>query len=928
MAHLYTHLRVHQIFGANTDVGKTIFATGLCIASELLPLSQPAATPAAAALPGERTFYFKPVQTGPRGDWDAGHIHRFSPRTHTTTLHSFPLPLSPHVAAAAAANAGTGTSSSSIPTDAELAAAAAAWLASTAAAATTDAVPAVAYVEAAGGVHSPSPAGTSLSAVLRPLRLPTILIGSAALGGISTTRSAYDSLLLAGYDVQAILLFPAPGQLGNVRYLRDLFHGTNSSSSAYGDGVQTRVFGIGGSADAAAARWGPPPERAGSQAEDDARMRAYYHSLVHGRPSSLCSSAALEGDSSSEETPGGLLGVVSYLRMRHAQRIAELHTLASRTRQSVWWPFTQHTLTKSDRDVTVIDSASADCFDTLAAPPPASAQRLLQPTLDGSASWWTQCVGHAHPRLTLAASRTAARYGHVIFPNAAHAPAVRLAERLLGRRAQPGALDDQHKLAPAALPDPASAAAMTTAPGRGWADRAYFSDDGSTGMEIALKMAIASTRLRYAPPDTRTSTPPSSGDWEVIGLKGSYHGDTIGAMDACQPSAYSSAVDWYRPRGFWFDVPSVQFNDGVARVRVHEHSEAPAQQHSNAQTYTYTSLQEIYDVPARLASDPLTHTYRTRIRSTLQHLVYNERRRFGALVLEPLVMGAGGMVFVDPLFQRCLVDVVRESEDLFASAAGAGVPARAKHASGFSDWTGLPVIFDEVFTGLYRLGLSTPAALLGVHPDISCLAKILTGGLLPMSVTLASEAIFAMFARSERKVDALLHGHSYTAYPIGCEVANETIDLLDDMVRRGSWDAAQHAWHRRAPPPAPAQDRSTAAAPPRIWSFWCPDAVQQLSHAARVENAMALGCVLAVELRSADARGYTSDAAADVVSALRKAPPASASAAKAGAGAPGEQLFAGIHARPLGNVVYLMCSLNTRADVLREAEQRLIQAVI
>ena len=81
----------------------------------------------------------------------------------------------------------------------------------------------------------------------------------------------------------------------------------------------------------------------------------------------------------------------------------------------------------------------------------------------------------------------------------------------------------------------------------------------------------------------------------------------------------------------------------------------------------------------------------------------------------------------------------------------------------------------RVFTGLYRLGYMTPSDALGVRPDISVLAKILTGGMVPMSVTLASSSIFETFSRSEQKADALLHGHSYTAHPIGCEVAKEAL---------------------------------------------------------------------------------------------------------------------------------------------------------
>jgi dethiobiotin synthetase/adenosylmethionine--8-amino-7-oxononanoate aminotransferase len=102
-----------------------------------------------------------------------------------------------------------------------------------------------------------------------------------------------------------------------------------------------------------------------------------------------------------------------------------------------------------------------------------------------------QAHTHAHPRLTMAAAEAAGRYGHVLFPSGTHAPALELAEKLLDTV------------------------------GKGWAERVFYSDNGSTGMEVALKMALRSSGRRYG--------------WEgvvgenvgVIGLKGGYHGDTV-----------------------------------------------------------------------------------------------------------------------------------------------------------------------------------------------------------------------------------------------------------------------------------------------------------------------------------------------------------------------------------------------------------------
>lgn len=187
------------------------------------------------------------------------------------------------------------------------------------------------------------------------------------------------------------------------------------------------------------------------------------------------------------------------------------------------------------------------------------------------------------------------------------------------------------------------------------------------------------------------------------------------------------------------------------------------------------------------------------------------------------------MIFVDPLFQRVLIDVVRSYGHFGGPSSVSG------------DWDGLPVIFDEVFVGLYRLGFDSATAVLGVNPDISVHAKILTGGLVPLAVTMASESIFRSFY-SDKKVDALLHGHSYTAYPVGCEVANETLTMIEKLSQSKDWAEARTKWA-----PAGGDERlSTNIASP--WSFWDPGFVNALSHSKVVGEVMTLGTVLAFKI--------------------------------------------------------------------------------
>lgn len=377
-------------------------------------------------------------------------------------------------------------------------------------------------------------------------------------------------------------------------------------------------------------------------------------------------------------------------------------------------------------------------------------------------------------------------------------------------------------------------------------------------------------------------------------------------MDACEGGVYNSAVEWHRERGYWFEPPRIGVRDGgvvsislpaswgmeldsglVERVRTEEDGTVRILYPSPGATaadnglahgekaapHMVNILQALYDVPSRLAqSDPLSSIYRHHINTILERLVLKEGRTFGALILEPILMGAGGMIWVDPLFQRVLIDVVREREDLW-SAMSQGVinttldnqleQVSSNSSSKSSSWSGLPVIFDEVFVGLYRLGFLSSSFILGTTPDISVLAKILTGGLVPMSVTLASDAIYDAFWAEEKK-DALLHGHSYTAHPIGCAVAVKTLSILEETdsgegEMGQEWTNAKARWGAVAATPAmstPASDLSRyspdaltgSPAQEGVWSLWDPAFISTVSLHHSVDEVMSLGTVMAVQL--------------------------------------------------------------------------------
>jgi bifunctional dethiobiotin synthetase / adenosylmethionine---8-amino-7-oxononanoate aminotransferase len=669
-------------------------------------------------------------------------------------------------------------------------------------------------------------------------------------------------LHLRGYDVDSVVLFEDP-KWGNYSYLSGHFlqHGIESFALPM-----------------------PPPRQASSK-DDESAMLEYYRST-----SSLPAVNAL----------------LERIHEKHHKRKAKLSSMAALGESVIWHPFRQHGL---PQEIIAIDSAYGDQFQAhtshansdnsplsaiSALSPimskPSESKPLLTPLFDGSASWWTQGLGHGNPTLSLTAAHAAGRYGHVMFANAVHEPALDLSYSLLSSLANPRL------------------------------SRVFYTDNGSTGMEVAVKMGLRASCARYGWDKQKDKI-------EVLGLAGSYHGDTIGVMNCSEPSPFNEKVDWYKPSGFWFNPPQLKVRQGVWEVLLPRDVTAGIADDqgssSQEQAFRFDNLADVFDFNTRKDAGH-EKQYAQLIQTTLTRLIQDHGRKFGALILEPIIMGAGGMIFVDPLFQRTLIQQVRRLD----VPDGAFLPKQRPNDQMSPDWTGLPIIADEVFTGLYRLGRASPSSFLSANPtsgvldvdiapDISVHAKLLTGGLLPLAITTASESIFNAFL-SNKKQDALLHGHSYTAHAVGCAVANKSLEALGSMDKSGKWDEYKTSW---ASPLAinsmSSQTQSSSSAvnpnPSTCWSFWSPDTLKRLSHSARVSGAWALGTVLAITLRSeASTSGYTSNAAATLQQQLLTLR---------------DEDDAAIHSRVLGDVLYLMTSLTTREDALRRIERILLKAL-
>jgi adenosylmethionine-8-amino-7-oxononanoate aminotransferase len=295
--------------------------------------------------------------------------------------------------------------------------------------------------------------------------------------------------------------------------------------------------------------------------------------------------------------------------------------------------------------------------------------------VDGISSWWVTLHGHGEPTIAAAIAEQAARLEQVIFANFRHQPAERLAERL---------------------------SALTGL------QRLFFSDNGSTAVEVALKIAWQWWRNQ--------GTPRS----RLIAFEGAYHGDTVGAMALGERSLFSAPFE-----PLLFDVarapwPATWWGDETVEQR-----EADA----------LVQLDLLLETPT------------------------------AAVILEPLMQGASGMRQVRPGFLR-------------------EVERRVRRA-------GALLIADEVLMGFGRGGALFASGLAGLTPDLMALSKGLTGGFLPMGVTLASERLYSGFIGQDPGL-TLFHGHSFTANPLGCAAALASLDLLLAQPERHEGMEARH----------------------------------------------------------------------------------------------------------------------------------------
>jgi adenosylmethionine-8-amino-7-oxononanoate aminotransferase len=311
----------------------------------------------------------------------------------------------------------------------------------------------------------------------------------------------------------------------------------------------------------------------------------------------------------------------------------------------IWHPFTQHALQGEMTKVVRADGAYLFTED---------GRRII----DAIASWWVVTHGHCHPHIVSAIRKQAQKLNQIIFAGYTHEPAEEVAAAIL-------------KLAPRGL------------------EYVFFSDSGSTSVEVALKMALG---YWHNIGEKRT---------RIVVMEHSYHGDTIGAMSVGARGVFNAP---YSP--LLFDVTTVPFPQNG------------------------------------------------REQATLDALVVAVGdEQPAALIVEPLILGAGGMLMYPPW-------VLKEMKRICEAA-------------------GVLFIADEVMTGWGRTGTLFACEQADISPDIACYSKGLTGGSLPLAVTLCRGEIFeAHFSRDRRRT--FFHSSSYTANPIACAAAKANLDLWQD----------------------------------------------------------------------------------------------------------------------------------------------------
>jgi len=407
----------------------------------------------------------------------------------------------------------------------------------------------------------------------------------------------------------------------------------------------------------------------------------------------------------------------------------------------VWHPFTQH-FTEGE-PLQIVKAKDEFLYDV-----------NEKQYIDANSSWWVNVHGHGNEEIGNALTKQFNAIDHVVFAGVTHPKAVELAERIVQK-----------------LPDNFS--------------KVFFSDNGSTAVEVGLKMAL---QYFYNKGEKRE---------RFLAMEGAYHGDTFGAMSVGQRGYFNEPFEH-----FFFDVDFIEFPNKTNESEL------------------LNSAEELF-----------------------------KSGEFAGLIVEPLIQGSSGMKMYSALFLDQLTTLARKY--------------------------GVLVIFDEVMTGFGRTGKMFAMDHCKVKPDIVTLSKGLTGGVMALGLTVATEEIYSAFLSPE-KTKALLHGHSFTGNPLACAVSCASLDVFE---KEQTWDsiARIQSWNERF--------------------------LNELRSNDKVAEVRMLGTILALEIETGEGNTYFSNIREKAYSYF---------------------LDEGILIRPLGNILFI----NPPYCIQEESHQKLTGAIL
>ncbi len=376
-----------------------------------------------------------------------------------------------------------------------------------------------------------------------------------------------------------------------------------------------------------------------------------------------------------------------------------MHQLARLDRKFVWHPFTQMRDWIKREPITIVAGEGAELRD-------ASGRRFL----DANSSIWTNLHGHNHPAINAALRRQLAKVAHSSALGLANEPASLLAEKLVAATHGPGPTRSTRRL-----------------------EKVFFSDDGSTAVEVALKLAYEYARRRG-----RSRRP------KFLSLAGAYHGDTLGAVALGHVDLFHRAY-----AGLLFKTDQVM---SPYCYRCPFNRAKP--ERVDARWYRKCNWECVGKVEQKFA------------------LQKKRGEPYAAFVFEPLMQGAAGMIPQPPGWLRQVTGIARSQDALLIAdevltgfgRTGTGPLITNDHGSSASQ----KVRTQNLFGCPHE----------GVQPDLLCLAKGMTGGYLPMAATLATCNIFDAFLGKYEEFKTFFHGHSFTANQLGAAASLASLKLL------------------------------------------------------------------------------------------------------------------------------------------------------